>query len=275
MPAPAPGRSKWLASTSRKRRSKSLVSIARTKASTASRAAGRRDCPTVPWRTARAGPAPLFALFYQVEIRHRQLRRDRRRLARRNHPAGKRRGNRLHRRCDVVGLQPTGFVPWERRTSPCGRGRAAGRVRGRAAMPSDRRPRPTRRPCGSRSRPRPRAVPWRRSWSCCPPPERVARPALFERPPAHPPRRFWCKPLGHRHFLTPTGGPIPQPIGVGKCNANDASCQFYYRNRLMRGALGRARPGFRSPLGQAKRPPNSTSAPEPLRSQVIVLSQAD
>ena len=46
------------------------------------------------------------------------------------------------------------------------------------------------------------------------PAARVARPALFERPPAHPPRRFWCKRLGHRHLLNPTGGPIPQPLGV-------------------------------------------------------------
>ena len=42
---------------------------------------GWRDYPTGPWRTVRAGPAPLFALFYQVEIRHRHLRRYRRRLA--------------------------------------------------------------------------------------------------------------------------------------------------------------------------------------------------
>jgi hypothetical protein len=26
-----------------------------------------------PWPTSRAGPAPLFHLFYQVEIRYRQL----------------------------------------------------------------------------------------------------------------------------------------------------------------------------------------------------------
>jgi hypothetical protein len=39
----------------------------------AAAAGGWRDCPTGPWRTARNGPTPLFALFYQVEIRHRQL----------------------------------------------------------------------------------------------------------------------------------------------------------------------------------------------------------
>src|SRR6266576_4042440 len=58
MPVTAPGSLEQSASTSCKRRSKSLVSIARTKVSTTSRAAGRRDCPTGPWRTARAGLAP-------------------------------------------------------------------------------------------------------------------------------------------------------------------------------------------------------------------------
>jgi hypothetical protein len=37
-----------------------------------SRAAGRRDCP-VPGEPPAPVPHPLFALFYQVEIRHRQL----------------------------------------------------------------------------------------------------------------------------------------------------------------------------------------------------------
>src|ERR1700730_2974875 len=59
-----------------KRHSKSLVSIARTKMSTTSRAAGRRDCPPGPWRPPVPLPHPLFPLFYQVEIRHRQLRHD-------------------------------------------------------------------------------------------------------------------------------------------------------------------------------------------------------
>jgi hypothetical protein len=84
-------------------------------------------------------PHPLFVLFYQVEIRHRQLRRDRGCLARRDHAAGQCRGDPLHRRGDVVGLQPTGFVPWghsrsaARQTSPRVRGMAAGCVRYRAA----------------------------------------------------------------------------------------------------------------------------------------------
>jgi hypothetical protein len=106
-----------------------------------------------------------------------------------------------------------------------------------------RRPMPVRPPCGSRSRPRPRAVPRRQSSSCCGSrPGGGARPALLERPPAHPPRRFWGKPLSHRHLLGPSaGGPSPQPIGIGKCNANDTICQFHYRNRPMHGALGRTR----------------------------------
>jgi len=33
-------------------------------------------------------------------------------IARRDRAAGQHRGDRLHRRGDVVGLQPTGFVPW-------------------------------------------------------------------------------------------------------------------------------------------------------------------
>jgi hypothetical protein len=44
--------------------------------STTSRAAGWRDCLIDPWRTGHAGPTALFALFalfYQVEIRRRQL----------------------------------------------------------------------------------------------------------------------------------------------------------------------------------------------------------
>jgi hypothetical protein len=62
--------------TSCKRRSKSLVLIARAAVLTTSGAAGR---------TARSVPGEqpvliLFRLFYQVEIRHRQLRRDPRRV---------------------------------------------------------------------------------------------------------------------------------------------------------------------------------------------------
>src|SRR4029077_5256503 len=41
-------------------------------------------------------------------------RRDPLRLSRRDRPTGQRRGDRRHRRGDVVGLQPTGFVPWGR-----------------------------------------------------------------------------------------------------------------------------------------------------------------
>ena len=38
------------------------------------------------------------------------------------------------------------------------------------------------------------------------------RPFSNGRPRTRP-GGFWCKPLGHRHFFTPTGGPIRQPIG--------------------------------------------------------------
>jgi hypothetical protein len=36
-------------------------------------AATARPGPTCPWEAARATPTRLFPLFYQVEIRHRQL----------------------------------------------------------------------------------------------------------------------------------------------------------------------------------------------------------
>ncbi len=169
-------------------------------------ARGWRDYPIGPWPTPRAGPAPLFALFYQVEIRHRQLRRYRGRLARRDPAAG-----------GAAGLQPTGFVPWERT--------AAGRIRCTAATPSGRRGAPARPPCGSTPRPRRRAMPRRRSSSCCgrrPAAEGIARPALFKRPPAHPPRRFWCKFISHRHLLGPTGGPFPRASSTGSMHVNSA-----------------------------------------------------
>jgi hypothetical protein len=38
-----------------------------------SREDGRRGLPIGPWRTARAGPALLFPLFYLVEIRHHSI----------------------------------------------------------------------------------------------------------------------------------------------------------------------------------------------------------
>jgi len=55
------------------------------------RPAGLLDRPL-----ANRSRTPLFPLFNLVEIRHRQLRRYRGRLARRDHGAGERRGNRLH-----------------------------------------------------------------------------------------------------------------------------------------------------------------------------------
>jgi hypothetical protein len=42
------------------------------------RAAGRQDCRTAPAKTACADPALLFLLFYQVEIRHSQLLKNKR-----------------------------------------------------------------------------------------------------------------------------------------------------------------------------------------------------
>ncbi len=152
--------------------------------------------PARPLANPRAGSAPLFRLFYQVEIRHRQLRRYRGRLARRDHAAGERRGNRLHRGGDVVGLQPTGSArggTLDRRQDELHRMFAAGCVRGRAASRSDRRQAPARRPCGSTPRPLRQAC---RGGDCRlvaaadPAAGGIARPALFERPLAHPPRRF-------------------------------------------------------------------------------------
>src|SRR5882724_11343584 len=49
----------------------------------------------------------------------------------------------------------------------------------------------------------------------------VARPALVEWPSAHPPRRFWWKPIRHRHVLCPTGGPFRQSPSAGSMQ-----CQF-------------------------------------------------
>ena len=171
MPAPAPGWSKWSASTSRKRRSKSLVSIARTKVSTESRPAGRRDCPTVPWRTARAGPAPP--------------------------------------------VRPV--------------------LSGRDQAP----PTPPRS-----SPPRPRAVPRRRSWSC-----RGSPLAARAGCPTGPFRTAARVPAPAVFGVSPSVIVISSLQRAGrsgnrsavKCNANDAICQFYYRTRLMRGALGRTR----------------------------------
>jgi hypothetical protein len=147
-----------------------------------SRSPGQRCRPPVarpaggitrPSRGEPLAPVPhaLFVLFYQVEIRHRQLRRDRRRLARRNHPAGECRGDRLHRGCDVVGLQPTGFVPWDtldRRQDKLHRAFAAWRQNALDTEPHRAHGSPTSASSTAlRSRPRPRAMKQRRSSSCC------------------------------------------------------------------------------------------------------------
>ena len=167
MPAAAPGWSKWSASTSRKRRSKSLVSDHRPDKGVdrQSRAAGRRDCPTVPSRTFRAGPAPPGSpCFIRSEIRHRQ-------------------------------------------TPP----RSSPRLSGSVIVISS----------------------------------------------------------------TPTGGPIPQPHRrAGNVMLITQFVNFYYHNRLMRGAAW-SRPGFPICARSGEEACKFDLSPDPLRSRVIILRQAD
>src|SRR5438045_8413711 len=57
-----------------------------------------------PGPTPRAGPAPLFALFYQVEIRYRQPRRRRGRIVGRDDALGGCREDHPYGTRDIVGF---------------------------------------------------------------------------------------------------------------------------------------------------------------------------
>ena len=124
-------------------------------------------------------------------------RRDPLCLARRHRTAGQRRGHRLHRRGDIVGLQPTWFVPWGRSRSaasrilPRARGRTAGCVRGKAALQSVAGESDLDRPAGQRvglTHQKRRGAKRRLVAQAGLSPGGIARPPLLVRPLPCPPR---------------------------------------------------------------------------------------
>ena len=149
-------------------------------------ARGWRDYPTGPWPTPRAGLAPLFALFYQVEIRHR------------------------HSAAIVAGSRPVimplavtrAFSPRALSRGSALRQPQRGRVADQYQLDSlaEQRLGLAREEC--------RGGNGRLVAAGDPAAERIARPALFERPPTYPLRRLWCELIHHRHLLRPATAPF-------------------------------------------------------------------
>ena len=186
----------------------------------------------------------LFALFYQVEIRHRQLRRYRRRLARRDHAAG-----------GAAGLQPTGFVPWERTAAGCVRCTAATRsVADQYQLDSlaEQRLGLAREEC--------RGGNGRLVAAGDPAAERDCPTGPF-RTAAHVPAASVVV-RAHPSSTSPSSGGRAIPLLTGSMHLSMPFCQFYYRNKNISSRV-RSRFGF------------SRADPSTEPSQVIVLCRPE